>query len=86
MSSINALEQHTCQDGSASAIANTAGSAIIVLPKTQQGKTLREPDSGISSARSTATVPWSHNESGLPALQSHGQDEMEDGREEEHQV
>ena len=27
-----------------------------------------EPDSGISSARSTTTVPWSHNESEIPPL------------------
>lgn len=27
----------------------------------------REPDSGISSARSTTTVPWSHNEADIPA-------------------
>ena len=28
----------------------------------------REPDSGISSARSTATVPWTNNEPNLPQL------------------
>ena len=28
----------------------------------------REPDSGISSARSTTTVPWSHNDSEIPQL------------------
>ena len=28
----------------------------------------REPDSGISSARSTTTVPWSHNDSDIPQL------------------
>ena len=27
-----------------------------------------EPDSGISSARSTTTVPWSQNESEIPPL------------------
>ena len=33
-----------------------------------------EPDSGISSARSTGTVPWSHNEVGLPVLQERESD------------
>ena len=30
-----------------------------------QGVTIREPDSGISSARSTTTVPWGHNDHDL---------------------
>eukprot|EP00095_Tigriopus_kingsejongensis_P003246 maker-scaffold69_size418775-snap-gene-0.17 protein:Tk03246 transcript:maker-scaffold69_size418775-snap-gene-0.17-mRNA-1 annotation:"dienelactone hydrolase" len=44
----------------------------------------REPDSGISSARSTGTTPWSQNEAVLPALQHHG-GEIE-GLQEEHQL
>lgn len=31
-------------------------------------QTPHETDSGISSAISTATVPWSHNEVGLPQI------------------
>ena len=30
-----------------------------------QGVAIREPDSGISSARSTTTVPWGHNDNDL---------------------
>ena len=45
----------------------SAGSVYIV--NNEQPPLNREPDSGISSARSTGTVPWSHNEVGLPALQ-----------------
>ena len=50
----------------------------------QQG----EPDSGISSARSTGTVPWSHNEVGLPVLQVGGTAgaDREQGQQEEHQL
>ena len=50
----------------------------------QQG----EPDSGISSARSTGTVPWSHNEVGLPVLQvgDVGAADREQGQQEEHQL
>jgi hypothetical protein len=47
----------------------------------------REPDSGISSARSTGTVPWSHNEVGLPVLQVANIDGGgEEQRLEEHQL
>lgn len=45
------------------------GQVYIVQPPAPPVLTPREPDSGISSARSTGTVPWSHNEVGLPALQ-----------------
>jgi len=41
----------------------------------------REPDSGISSARSTTTVPWSHNDNDLqlsPDVQRLGEEEEEE--------
>ena len=44
----------------------------------------REPDSGISSARSTTTVPWSHNDHDLQ-LSPDGQ-RLGEGEEEEHRV
>ena len=56
---------------------SASGGSVIVVggqqqqrPQQQQPQQPREPDSGISSARSTGTVPWSHNEAGLPALQA----------------
>ena len=40
----------------------------VVTRDTRDTATTREPDSGISSARSTTTVPWSHTESEIPPL------------------
>lgn len=46
---------------------------------------VREPDSGISSTRSTTTVPWSHNEQDLQ-LSPDQQQQLLEGEEEEHCV
>ena len=41
-----------------------------IVPRGPLRTSHREPDSGISSARSTTTVPWSHGDSdqGVPIL------------------
>ena len=70
---------------------SSSGGQVFIVPHqgcqsahAQQGKgQKREPDSGISSARSTGTVPWSHNEPGLPALQPANRELV---GEEEHQL
>ena len=51
---------------------NQPPSGGVAPPQRSRGGV--EPDSGISSARSTGTVPWSHNEVGLPVLQERESD------------
>ena len=46
----------------------------------------KEPDSGISSARSTGTVPWSNQEVALPALKVPAIRDTAEGVSEEHQL
>ena len=69
------LEQHSCGPASNSAVVVLPGQQLppasttaSVAPAAGNPPQLREPDSGISSARSTATVPWTNNEPNLPTL------------------
>ena len=67
---------------------NTSGANPTPAPRIARHQNGRcEPDSGISSARSTGTVPWSQGESGLPVLTVQNVDaEQNSGAHEEHQV